>query len=58
MPKICPGKAGGIKPDDVIYKLWLQMTAEQIHNRSAYRENDKDRVVLKELLANLRAQIE
>jgi predicted ATP-dependent endonuclease of OLD family len=47
------GKAVSIKADDVIDKLWPLMTAEQILNRSAYRENDTDRAELKELLENL-----
>ena len=47
------GKAVGIKADDVIDKLWPLMTAEQILNRSTYRENNIDRAELKELLGNL-----
>ncbi|NNA90447.1 AAA family ATPase [Pseudomonas brenneri] len=47
------GKAVGIKADDVIDKLWPLMTAEQILQRSTYRENDTDRAELKELLENL-----
>ncbi|WP_434635560.1 hypothetical protein M1D35_14985 [Pseudomonas sp. Z1-24] len=47
------GKALGIKPDDVIDKLWPMMTAEQILHSSTYRENSDDRFELKELLENL-----
>lgn len=47
------GKAVGIKADDVIDKLWPLMTAEQILQRSTYRENDTNRAELKELLENL-----
>ncbi|CRM18915.1 AAA family ATPase [Pseudomonas sp. 25 R 14] len=47
------GKAVGIKADDVIDKLWPLMTAEQILQRSTYRENDNDRAELKDLLENL-----
>ncbi|PBP35432.1 hypothetical protein CCL11_08940 [Pseudomonas syringae] len=41
------------RPPKPAGKLWPLMTAEQILNRSEYRENDTDRAELKELLENL-----
>ncbi|MNZ56321.1 recombination protein F [compost metagenome] len=47
------GKAVGIKGDNLIDKLWPQMTGEQILQRSIYQENDEQRSELKELIEKL-----
>ena len=51
------GKAVGIKGDDLIDKLWLHMTAEQILQRSMYQESAEQRSELKELVENLLALV-
>lgn len=47
------GSKVGIKPDDVIDKYWPRMTAEQIIQRSLYREGGNEKSELKELVAQL-----
>lgn len=47
------GHALQIKPDDVIDKFWPLMSAEQILERSMYRQDGKDRSELKELIEGL-----
>lgn len=42
-----------VKADDVIDRFWPLMTAEQILQRSMYREDDQERSELKELIENL-----
>lgn len=47
------GSAARINPNDVIDRFWPLMTADQILQRSSYRENDLDRSELKELIESL-----
>lgn len=47
------GKAVGIKGDDLIDRLWPQMTADKIIERSIYEENGEQRAELKELIESL-----
>lgn len=49
------GNAVGMKPDDVIDRFWPRMTAEQIIERSLYRDDEAEKSELKELVANLLA---
>lgn len=44
------GSALGIKPDNVIDKLWPRMSAERMIQRSRYVDNDNERAELKELI--------
>lgn len=47
------GLAVRVRADDVSDRFWPLMTAEQILQRSMYRENDQDRYEVKELIENL-----
>lgn len=47
------GNAAGMKPDDVIDRLWPLMTAEKIIERSLYRDGNNEKSELKELMENL-----
>lgn len=47
------GNAVGMKPDDVIDRFWPCMTAEQIIQRSLYRDDETEKSELKELIAQL-----
>lgn len=51
------GSAARINPNDVIDRFWPLMSADQILQRSSYRENDVDRSELKELIEGLRTLI-
>lgn len=47
------GNAVGMKPDDVIDRFWPRMTADQIVQRSLYRDNETEKSELKELITRL-----
>lgn len=47
------GNAIGVKADDVIDKLWPQMTAEQIIHRSLYEKEGNEASELKELVTQI-----
>lgn len=47
------GAALGFKPDDVIDKLWLRMTAEKMVQRSRYLDSGNERTELKELIEGM-----
>lgn len=47
------GVGVGMKPDDVSDRFWPLMTAEQIIQRSLYRDGDDERSELKELIEKL-----
>ncbi|MDH1012478.1 AAA family ATPase [Pseudomonas nicosulfuronedens] len=51
------GSAARINPNDVIDRFWPLMTADQILQRSGYRENDLDRSELKELIESLQTLV-
>lgn len=51
------GNAAGMKPDDVIDRLWPLMTAEKIIQRSLYRDGNDEKSELKELIENLVALV-
>lgn len=51
------GSAARINPNDVIDRFWPLMSADQILQRSSYRENDVDRSELKELIEGLQTLI-
>ncbi len=51
------GNAVGMKPDDVIDRLWPLMTAEKIIRRSLYRDGNDEKSELKELIENLVALV-
>jgi predicted ATP-dependent endonuclease of OLD family len=47
------GNAVGMKPDDVIDRFWPRMTADQIVQRSLYRDDETEKSELKELITRL-----
>lgn len=47
--KIIAAEAG-MKKDDVLERLWLKMTAEQIVKMSEYEENGEKRIELVEIV--------
>lgn len=47
------GVALGIKPDEVVDKLWPRMTAEQMVQRSRYVDNGNEGTELKELIEGM-----
>jgi len=51
------GNTVGMKPDDVIDRLWPLMTAEKIIQRSLYRDGNDEKSELKELIENLVALV-
>lgn len=51
------GSAARINPNDVIDRFWPLMTADQMLQRSSYRENDLDHSELKELIEGLQTLI-
>lgn len=51
------GNAVGMKPDDVIDRLWPLMTAEKIIQRSLYQDGNDEKSELKELIENLVALV-
>ncbi|HEK2703479.1 TPA: AAA family ATPase [Pseudomonas aeruginosa] len=51
------GSAARINPNDVIDRFWPLMTADQILQRSSYRENNLDRSELKELIESLQTLV-
>lgn len=51
------GNAVGMKPDDVIDRFWPRMTAEQIIQRSLYRDGETEKSELKELVVRLMALV-
>jgi predicted ATPase len=51
------GNAMGMKPDDVIDRLWPLMTAEKIIQRSLYQDGNDEKSELKELIENLVALV-
>lgn len=51
------GNAVGMKPDDVIDRLWPLMTAGKIIQRSLYQDGNDEKSELKELIENLVALV-